>query len=51
MSHVEVMVPCHNYGRFLTQAVESVLAQSYRDLSVVIVDDASSDETPAVAAR
>lgn len=51
MSHVEVMVPCHNYGRFLTQAVESVLAQSYRDLSVVIVDDASSDETPAVAAH
>jgi glycosyltransferase involved in cell wall biosynthesis len=50
MSHVQVMVICYNYGRYLQQAVESVLTQSHRDLSVVILDDASTDETPAVSA-
>lgn len=50
MSHVEVMVTCYNYARYLRQAVESVLTQSHSDLSLVVLDDASTDETPAVSA-
>ena len=51
MSRVDVMVTCYNYGRFLRQCVESVLTQSHRDLRVVIIDDASTDETPQVCAE
>lgn len=51
MSRIDVMVTCYNYGRFLRQCVESILTQSYRDLRVVIIDDASTDETPQVCAE
>ncbi len=51
MSHVDVMVVCYNYGRFLRACVESVLAQSQTNFRVVIVDDASTDDTPAVCAE
>lgn len=47
---VSVVVPCYNYGRFLRQSVESVLAQADVDVDVLIVDDASTDETPEVVA-
>lgn len=45
-----VVIPCHNYGRFLGDAIESVLAQSLPAREILIVDDASTDDTPAVAA-
>lgn len=40
---VTVYVLNHNYGRFLQQAVDSVLAQDYSELEIVVVDDASTD--------
>jgi glycosyltransferase involved in cell wall biosynthesis len=46
---VSVVVPCYNYGRFLEEAVDSVLRQSVSDLEVIIVDDGSVDGTPEVA--
>ncbi|HEY2251508.1 MAG TPA: glycosyltransferase [Planctomycetaceae bacterium] len=46
-----VVIISHNYGRFLAEGVESVLAQTVRPAEVLIVDDASSDDTAAVAAR
>jgi hypothetical protein len=45
-----VVIPCYNYGRFLEGAVESVLRQSGVDVDVIIVNDASSDDTAQVAA-
>lgn len=51
MSTVSVIVPCYNYGRFLHECVESVLTQVGVDVEVLVVDDASSDETPEVASR
>jgi GT2 family glycosyltransferase len=49
MSDVDVIVPCYNYGRFLRQCVESVLAQSLPNVRVLVIDDASPDGTSEVA--
>lgn len=48
-SSVAVVIVCHNYGRFLQEAIESVLSQTRQADEIVIVDDASDDETAAVA--
>jgi glycosyltransferase involved in cell wall biosynthesis len=51
MTKVDIFVPCYNYGRFLEACVGSVLGQSVKDVRVLIIDDASSDDSLAVARR
>jgi glycosyltransferase involved in cell wall biosynthesis len=51
MAKVDVVVPCYNYGRFLEGCVRSVLNQSVNDVRVLIIDDASSDESLSVARK
>jgi len=46
---VSVVVPCYNYGRFLPAAVQSVLEQDAVNLDIIIVDDASTDNSAQVA--
>lgn len=46
---IDVVVPCYRYGRYLRQCVESVLVQDVTGLRVLILDDASPDDTPSVA--
>lgn len=48
MSAVDVVVPCYNYGRFLAQCVDSVLGQTGVDVRVLVIDDASSDDSKAI---
>lgn len=48
---VTVYVPCHDYGRFLDDALLSVVAQSLRSWELIVIDDGSSDETATVAHR
>jgi glycosyltransferase involved in cell wall biosynthesis len=45
---VSVIVVNYNYGRFLAAAVESVFGQTYPNVECVVVDNASTDETPQV---
>ena len=50
MTTVDIVVPCYRYGRFLRQCVESLLEQQGVQIRVLILDDASDDDTPEVAA-
>jgi sugar O-acyltransferase (sialic acid O-acetyltransferase NeuD family) len=47
---VDVIVPCYKYAHYLRGCVESALNQQGVDVRVLILDDASPDDTPAVAA-
>lgn len=48
---VSVAIISHNYGRFLSEAIESALWQTLKPLEVLVIDDASADNTPEVAQR
>jgi len=45
---VTVYIPSHNYGRFLKQAIESVLRQTFDNWELILIDDNSEDETHAI---
>jgi hypothetical protein len=46
---VTVVIPCYNYGLYLSTAVRSVLEQPAVDVDVIVIDDASTDGSPEVA--
>src|SRR5437016_3112989 len=48
---ISVIIPCYNHGRYLPEAVASVVAQTFDDWELIIVDDGSTDDSAAVAER
>lgn len=47
---VTVLMPVYNGGRFVGEAIESILRQSFTDFEFVIIDDASTDDTADIIA-
>jgi glycosyltransferase involved in cell wall biosynthesis len=45
---VSVMMPTFNAAPFVAESIESVLAQTYQPIELLVVDDASEDQTPAI---
>jgi len=50
MDKVSCIIPTHNRAAFLADAISSALAQTYENLEVIVVDDASTDNTSDVVA-
>lgn len=48
---VSVIVPVFNHGRFLARRLDSILSQSFQDFEIIVLDDASTDDSLAVAQR
>ena len=48
---VSVVIPCYRQARYLPEAIDSVLGQSYPTVEVLVVNDGSDDDTEAVAQR
>ncbi|GFE69618.1 glycosyltransferase [Chroococcus sp. FPU101] len=48
---ISVIITNYNYGRFLAQAIESVLNQTYQNFELIVVDDGSTDDSPEIIKR
>jgi len=48
---VSIIITNYNYGAYIAEAIESALAQTFRDCEVLVIDDSSTDNSLEIAAR
>jgi len=46
---ISVVIPCYNQGQFLSDAIKSVLAQTWKRVELIVVDDGSMDNSSSIA--
>ena len=51
MPKISIIVPVYNGAEFLRPCIDSILGQTFPDLEVILVDDGSTDESPAICDR
>ncbi len=48
---VSVIIPCYNHGKYINEAVQSVLNQPYENFEIVIVNDGSKDDSKEIISK
>ena len=46
-----IIVPVYNAERFLGEAIDSILRQTYKDFEIIVIDDGSTDDTAKVVSK
>jgi glycosyltransferase involved in cell wall biosynthesis len=49
--YVSIIIPAHNEERHIDKCLESLLAQDYQDIEIIVVDNGSNDNTPKIVER
>src|SRR5215469_3489317 len=48
MSRISIIVPNYNHARFLRQRIDTILAQTFQDFEVILLDDGSTDASRSI---